>query len=101
MNLPSRRLAAERNAIRVCLFIAVAFVMLGVSEFWINSTRSFHGRWGWLREFLFDNFGTAGVAAMWFMFAAAPCCSHVPFGGMQAGFQVTGGIGTDRILRRV
>jgi hypothetical protein len=72
MNLPSRHLAAERNAIRVCLLIAMAFVMLGVSEFWINSTRSFHGRWGWLREFLFDNFGTAGVAAMWFMFAAAP-----------------------------
>lgn len=69
MKYPSHGPASERRAVRICLLLAVAFTLLGVREFFHEGARVFSGHKMGLRQFLYYQFGDAGVAAVWFVTA--------------------------------
>ena len=69
------RLALERRLARGCVIGAAVFALFGAGEFLRPVPASFTGRWGWLSEFMFSQFGVAGLAAIWFAPAAVALAS--------------------------
>jgi hypothetical protein len=67
MNLPLQGLAATRRAIRICLLLAVGFALLAMFELRQTAPRAFKGRSAAMSEFLYSQFGNAGLAARWFV----------------------------------
>ena len=59
------RLSSERWCIRVCILVAIAFVTLGIAEYYYAPFLSLSGRWGRLHNFVLETFGPLGLTAIW------------------------------------
>ncbi len=67
MSRLSQGLDGVRRAIRICLLLALALGLLGLRELGDTSVRTFTGRRAGLDDFLYTQFGSAGLAARWFV----------------------------------
>lgn len=69
----SNELRTAKRTVRISLLVAFILIGLGVNESSADHTRPFsQGISGMLREYLYLNFGPAGLSALWIVLALIP-----------------------------